>query len=274
MAAPVVSIVVVTFNAPDYVRRCLDSIRARTTLPYELIVVDNASAAPTRALLAERAAQGEIRLVQNEDNPLWAKACNQGLALCDPASRALLLLNPDCEALAEDWVQRLAAVLDDPKVAVTGVALNFKRIGPVLGCVDGQCFLMRREAFEEVGLLDAERYPWNGAPFDWCARAWAKGWIYRQAADGPRFLVHHGHKSVEASGRDLPWDRVDVEEMYVRAGLAPTRPHRLTVWLRRRFGPAYFFEPRSAGRLSSAPFLRNDADQVLGDRRNRQKGLK
>ena len=32
-----------------------------------------------------------------------------------------------------------------------------------------------------------------------------------------------------------------------RAGLDPTRPHRLSVWLRRRLGPAFFFEPR-AGR--------------------------
>src|SRR5215831_1783221 len=99
--APLVSIVTVTFNAPDYVRRCLDSIEARTSKPYELIVVDNASDAPTRALLAERAAAGGIRLLQNEDNPLWAKACNQGLALAEPRSRYVLLLNPDCEALAD-----------------------------------------------------------------------------------------------------------------------------------------------------------------------------
>lgn len=245
--APLVSIVIVTFNAPDYVRRCLDSIEARTSIAYETIVVDNASDAPTRALLAERAGRGTIRLVQREDNPLWAKACNQGLALCDPRSRFVLLLNPDCEALADDWVQRLAAVLDaDPKVAVTGIALNWKRIGPVFGCVDGQCFFMRRAAFDEVGLLDAERYPWNGGPYDWCARAFAKGWTYRLCANDPPFLVHHGQKSVAASGRAHPWRPVDVEEMYRRAGLAPTRPHRITVWWRRRFGPAFFFEPLRA----------------------------
>jgi len=244
-SAPLVSIVAVTFNAPDYVRTFLDSVKKRTRAPYELIVVDNASEAPTRGLLAARAAAGEIRLVQNEDNPLWAKGCNQGLALCDPRSRHVLLVNPDCEVLADDWIERLAAVLDaDPKVGVTGIALNFKRIGPVYGCVDGQCFFMRREAYDAVGPLDAERYPWNGAPYDWCARAFAKGWIYRRAANDPPFLVHHGHKSVEASGKEHPWRAVDVEEMIRRAGLSPTRPHRLAVWLRRRFGERYFFEPR------------------------------
>lgn len=246
--APLVSIVTVTFDAPQYVRRMLDSVERRTREPYELIVVDNASGEPTRAVNRERAAAGRIRLVQNEDNPLWAKACNQGLALADPRSRYVLLLNPDCEVLSEDWIARLAAVLEaDPKVAVTGIALNWKRIGPVFGCVDGQCFFMRREAFDEVGLLDAERYPWNGAPYDWCARAYAKGWIYRRCANEPPFLVHHGQKSVEASGRAHPWRPLDVEDMYRRAGLAPTRPHRICVWLRRRVGPSFFFEP-TAGR--------------------------
>jgi len=41
----------------------------------------------------------------------------------------------------------------------------------------------------------------------------------------------------------MPWRPVDVEEMYVRAGLVPTRPHRVTAWLRRTVGPRYFFEP-------------------------------
>jgi GT2 family glycosyltransferase len=247
--APLVSIVSVTFNAPDYVRRMLDSVERRTRVPHELIVVDNASDAPTRTLLAERAVAGKIRLLQNEENVLWAKACNQGLAACDARSRYVLLLNPDCEALADDWIERLATVLeDDPKVGVTGIALNWKRIGPTFGCVDGQCFFMRREAFEQVGMLDAERFPWNGAPYDWCARAFAKGWIYRRADNDPPFLVHHGQKSVQASGKAHPWRPVDVEDMIRRAGLVPTRPHRVAVRLRKWFGPPFFFEPRAGGR--------------------------
>jgi GT2 family glycosyltransferase len=236
--------VTVTWNAPEYVARLLDSLAARTPEPVETIVVDNASEAPTRRLLAERAAAGAIRLLQNEENLLWARGCNQGLRAADPRSRYLLLLNPDCEILREDWVARLRGVLEsDPRVAVTGPFLNWKRIGPVYGCVDGSVFFVRREALEQVGLLDAERFPWNGSPYDWCARAWAKGWIYRRCANDPPSLVHHGHKSVEASGRDLPWNRVDVEDMLRRAGVEPTRPHRFTAWVRRRFGPRYFFEP-------------------------------
>jgi GT2 family glycosyltransferase len=242
--APLVSIVTVTWNAPEYVRKLLDSVAARSREPHEVVVVDNASDAPTRALLAERAAAGAVRLVQNEDNRLWAAACNQGIAASDRRAPYVLLLNPDCEVLRGDWIARMRGVLDaDPRVAVTGPFLNWKRIGPVHGCVDGSVFFVRRAALDAVGLLDAERFPWNGAPYDWCARAFAKGWIYRRTPNEPPSLVHHGHKSVEASGREMPWRAVDVEDMYVRAGLTPTRPHRLTAWVRRTLGPRYFFEP-------------------------------
>lgn len=246
MSAPLVSIVTVTWNAPEWVSRLYASLPRHTSEPYELIVVDNASEPPTRELNAAEERAGRARVVQNDDNRMWAAACNQGLELVHPESRYVLLLNPDCEVLRDDWIARLVGVLErDPRVGVTGTALNWKRIGPVFGCVDGSCFFMRREAFDSVGLLDAERYPWNGSPYDWCARAWAAGWIYRRCDNDPPFLVHHGHKSVEASGEEHPWRRVDVEDMYRRAGLEPHRPHRLTVWLRRRIGPRFFFEPHS-----------------------------
>ena len=242
--APLLSIVTVTWNAPEWASRLYSSLAERTREPYELVVVDNASEQPMRDVNRAEAAAGRLHLVQNEDNRLWAAGCNQGLEHVDPRSRYVLLLNPDCEVLTEDWVQRLSAVLEgDPRVAVTGTALNWKRIGPVFGCVDGSVFFMRREAFDEVGLLDADRYPWNGSPYDWCARAWARGWTYRRCANEPPVLVHHEHKSVEASGEEHPWRRVDVEAMYRRAGLTPRRPHRATVWLRDNLGPPWFFDP-------------------------------
>lgn len=245
---PLVSIVTVTWNAPEWAARMFRSVAERTQVPHELIVVDNASGEETRRLVRAEEAAGRARVIQNEENVLWAPACNQGLRVADPASRFVVLMNPDVEILRDDWVARLRAVLDDdPRVAVTGPYLNWKRISPVFGCVDGSVFFMRREAFDQVGLLDAERFPWNGAPYDWCARAFAKGWIYRRAEDDPPILVHHGHKSVAASGEEHPWRRIDVEDICRRAGLAPGRPHRIACWWRRRFGPPFFFEPRRSG---------------------------
>ena len=99
--APLVSIVTVTWNAPEWASRLYTSLAARTPQAYELIVVDNASDEPMRELNRSEAAAGRLRLVQNEDNRLWAAGCNQGLELVDPQSRYVLLLNPDCEVLAK-----------------------------------------------------------------------------------------------------------------------------------------------------------------------------
>jgi len=250
--APLLSIVTVTWNARDWAERLYRSLAAHTHEPYELIVVDNASEEPTRALNQREQAAGRLHLVQNEENVLWAPACNQGLGIVDARSRFVLLLNPDCEILRDDWVQRLAAVLAaDPRVAVTGTALNWKRIGPVFGCVDGSVFFMRRAAFDELGPLDSDRFPWNGAPYDWCARAWARGWLYRRCENDPPFLIHHEQKSVMASGEKHPWRRIDVEDIYRRAGLLPVRPHRFTLWLRRRFRGRLFFDPDAPVRTES-----------------------
>ena len=158
---PLVSIVTVTWNAPQYVRRFYESLDRHTQERVELIVVDNASLEETRAINRERAARSgsasgpgmTVRLVQNEDNVLWAKGCNQGMALADPRAEFLLLLNPDCEVLRSDWIARLRGVLDgDRSVAVTGPFLNWKRIGPVFGCVDGSVFFVRQSALRLRGV--------------------------------------------------------------------------------------------------------------------------
>jgi len=244
MSDPLVSILIVTYNAPEWAARCLDSVAAHTHEPREVDVVDNLSGEPTRRMLRERADRGEIRLHLHGANDLWAAGCNRALGLASPSSPLVLLLNPDCEVLRDDWIARMKAVLDrDPAVGSAGPFLNWKRVGPVFGSVDGSCMLLRRRALAEVGPLDAERYPWNGAPADWAARAYAKGWTYRRAPHEPPFLVHHGHKSQEDSGTPLPYRRVDHEEMARRAGLVPFRPRRLAAWWRRRFGPPFFFDP-------------------------------
>src|SRR3712207_5653985 len=73
---PLVSIVIVSYNAPEYLRRCLESIRRRTATPHELIVIDNASREETRAYLRSL---DFIRLTLNPDNRLWCAGCNQGI---------------------------------------------------------------------------------------------------------------------------------------------------------------------------------------------------
>ena len=73
---PLVSIVVVSYNATPYLRRCLESLRARTRPPHEILVVDNASRQETRDYLRS---VDFIRPVFNDENRLWCAGCSQGI---------------------------------------------------------------------------------------------------------------------------------------------------------------------------------------------------
>jgi len=238
--APLVSIVVVTFNAPDYVRLCLQSILTRTRLPHELIVVDNASEGPTRRLLAETTG---IRLLQNEENRLWCAASNQGLQAADPRSRLLLLMNSDVEVLRDDWLEVLLTLLASrPDVGLVGPRHNRVSYGPIYGYPDGHCLLLRREVLRDAGgRLDEERWPWFGAPAELTVAAYAHGWRYRVVHPDDRVIHHYGGKSQDSGFRerlnDLPRGRRSFRDIMLRHGVAERTPFWerkfLPRWLRR-----------------------------------------
>jgi glycosyltransferase involved in cell wall biosynthesis len=118
--APAVSIAIVTYNATAYVRRCLESLRALTAVPHEVLVVDNASREETRAYLRT---VPWIALTLNDENRLWCPALNQAFKGAHRDSRYFMLLNPDVEVLRADWLERLLAILDaHPRVGITTTA--------------------------------------------------------------------------------------------------------------------------------------------------------
>src|SRR5262245_48192315 len=80
---PHVSICIVTHNASEHVRRCLESIRRRSHVPYELVVVDNASRPETRELLLS---QPDLKLALNDENRLWCAGINQAMGMADERS--------------------------------------------------------------------------------------------------------------------------------------------------------------------------------------------
>jgi len=92
MIAPEISIIIVSWNVRAHALQCLKALPAAVDgIPYEVILVDNASADGTVA--AVQASFPEVRLVENKHNLLYTAAANQGLALA--RGRYALLLNPD-----------------------------------------------------------------------------------------------------------------------------------------------------------------------------------
>jgi glycosyltransferase involved in cell wall biosynthesis len=96
-----VSIVIAVVNQIDYTRQCLDSIRACTDLPYEIIIVDNGSQDGS----AEFCAAVGCRVIRNEHNLGCARAWNQGIR----TARAPLILIPNNDVVVSTgWLRVLA----------------------------------------------------------------------------------------------------------------------------------------------------------------------
>src|ERR1017187_2728050 len=102
MSEPTVCISIVTFNSSRYIRRCLTAVMAQKGIRATIVVVDNASADGTGAILKEFGSR--IQVIWNPSNVGFEEAQNQGIR----ASRAewVLTLNPDL-LMEGDFVSRL-----------------------------------------------------------------------------------------------------------------------------------------------------------------------
>ncbi len=113
-------IVIVHYNTPDDLARCLESLRAEApACSHAVVVVDNASTAPGLAEVRERFPTCTWLL--NEDNRGYARGCNQGLVAA--AAEYTLILNPDIIVLP-GALDALVALADArPRAGIIGPQL-------------------------------------------------------------------------------------------------------------------------------------------------------
>lgn len=88
---PIVSIIIISYNTRQMTLDCIQSVIDQTSVPYELIVMDNASDDGSAEAIAQ--AFPDIRFMAEEVNHGFAKANN--LAAVHATGEYLLLLNPD-----------------------------------------------------------------------------------------------------------------------------------------------------------------------------------
>lgn len=111
MPASSISVIVVSYNTREKLRRCLECIERH----HEVIVIDNASADGSPEMVRNDFPQA--RLIANEENAGFGVANNQGCAVA--TGDLVLFLNSD--AYAEPGaIDLLATVFDDPKVVGAG----------------------------------------------------------------------------------------------------------------------------------------------------------
>ena len=244
-----VAIVIVTHNALQFVSICLESVRRYSTMPHEIIVVDNCSEPAVRQYLQQF---GGLKLVLNESNSLWCQGNNQGIEQISDEVTHILLLNSDMEVRRADWLQRMVNVADSAeRIGIVGTAAHRVRIWPTFGGVDGQCLMFKRHLIEEIGPLDSERLPWNGADIDLAAKAFKKGYIYKIMPKKPELVVHyHGmsrRQQAAPSAERLQHD-IDIGQIIKDAGLCAWKMPRFVWEIYKRLPGKPFFELTHAER--------------------------
>ena len=217
------SIIIVNWNTKDLLIQCLKSLeQTLQRLKMEVFVVDNGSVDGSVKSVREKF-PGAI-IIQNPMNLGFAKANNQAVSLSN--GKYTLLLNPDTQE-KEGAIETLRAFMDNhPEAGAAGAQLlnsdgskqnsiaNFPSLATELlnksllrwlfpktfpgkernisepievDSIIGACMMVRREAMEQVGLLDEDYFLFLEET-DWCYRMKKAGWkVYHV----PQAEVYH-----------------------------------------------------------------------------------
>lgn len=180
-AIPRLSVIIPAYNAVHFLAEAIASIRAQSFPLNEVIVIDDASTDNTAAVAAGLGS--DIRVLKQPLNLGPAAARNRGIMAATGTVIAFLdaddLWLPEAMAvLLSRLEQKPYAAIAAGRIRVVGEALPARPNADAIESLDGfalnfGCCVIRRQVFDEVGLLDdALRF---GEDTDWFMRAREQG---------------------------------------------------------------------------------------------------
>jgi O-antigen biosynthesis protein len=118
---PLISIIIPTKDAPDYLGKCLKSIFSLTSYPnYEVILVDNETTDPTALQIMSEYPVKRVPL----PNPFnFSRANNLGVK--SASGDYIVCLNNDTELVSPDWLENLLYYAEQPDIGVVGSLLLY-----------------------------------------------------------------------------------------------------------------------------------------------------
>ena len=207
-------IVIPVWNQLEYTKKCVRSIKLNTTIPYQLIIIDNASDTETATYLYELDRKNHnITVIRNDENLGFIKAVNQGLRQTD--APYICIMNNDTVATSR-WLAKMINLAEsrsdiglvNPKCETPPENMSFNEYAEVLAGNKGKyvetnqcmgfCMLIKRELISKIGLLD-EVYGVGG--FDdteFSMRAHKLGYKCVSASDA--YVFHDWHTSFNKAG--------------------------------------------------------------------------
>lgn len=219
LRSPSITVIVPVFNAPRDTAKCLDALLRYTSLPCEILVIDDGSTDPETIDVIGRAGRHPfVRVIRNDRNRGFVETLNRGL---EESTGDVVCLNSDT-AVTPRWLQKLVlAAYSDPRVAtvtpfsnaagafsvpeigvngeidppftLTGMSRMVERLSandyPKVPTGNGFCLYIKRSAIGDVGLFDSVRFGRGyGEENDFSMRALKKGWTH--VLDDASFVYH------------------------------------------------------------------------------------
>jgi len=222
--APLVSIIIPTRDRVELLKRCIESIHARTDYEsFEILVVDNGSAEEeTFRFFRDAEANQSIRVTVDQGPFNYSRLNNRAAA--DARGSILLFLNNDTEIDDPGWLSELVSHAVREEVGAVGARLwypdgTLQHGGVVLGmggvaghafphiprghpgyfnramlqqncsAVTGACLATRKTLFEELGGFDEENLGVTFNDIDFCLRLTQRS--YRVVWTPYANLIHH-----------------------------------------------------------------------------------
>jgi GT2 family glycosyltransferase len=214
--SPPVSVIIVNWNGMDYLKYCLDSLRAQTFPDFEVIVVDNGSTDGSVQCLRENY-RGWVRVLPNPRNEGFSGGNNRGIRAA--SGKYIVLLNNDARADFR-WLEELVkAAEENPRAGMLACKIYLQEGSRIIDNVghlmyrdglnrgkgrlevdrgqyekmeevffpSGCAALYRREMLEEVGLFDEDFFAY-GDDTDLGLKGRLAGWNCLYV---PTAVVHH-----------------------------------------------------------------------------------
>jgi GT2 family glycosyltransferase len=220
---PIVSIVIPSRDNGAVLKRCIESIRLKTTYQtYRIVVVDNGSVEPEACEFLKLLERTGAAQIVRDDRPFnFSSLCNLG-ARC-AQGELILFLNNDVEVITPSWLSFLVQAVSRSGVGAAGACLwypdhTLQHGGVTLGlggiaghfgrglirrgeerwgrtaepstvsAVTGACMIVPRDLFERCGGFDEQHLPIAYNDVDLCLRFKELG--FRTAYE-PRAELYH-----------------------------------------------------------------------------------
>lgn len=189
-AHPLVSILIPNMNHREDLKRCIDSIRQKTSYDkYEIIVIENNSTDSEIFEYYNEIAADNIRVVKYSGKFNYSDINNFGAGYAN--GEYLILLNNDTEIISENWIEEMLMYGQREDVGIVGAKLFYpddtvQHAGVIVGlggvaghthsriergeagymgkmfysqdlsAVTAACFMVKKSVFDAVGGLDTE----------------------------------------------------------------------------------------------------------------------